>query len=88
MARYFEMLWHIETGLESGTGSEPPTPLSNREDEVARLVAQGLTNRDIALRLGIAEGTVKAHLNHVFEKFQIRSRTELAVLLAHSDRRL
>ncbi len=52
--------------------------LTSREREVLDLVRQGLTNREIARTLWIAESTVKAHIRHVFEKLGTRSRTEAA----------
>ena len=54
-------------------------PLTPREDEVASLVTKGLKNREIAEALGIATGTVKIHLMHIFEKTGIRDRFELAL---------
>lgn len=49
--------------------------LTERELEVLQLVAQGLTNREIARELFIAPATVRTHLEHVFEKLGVRSRT-------------
>lgn len=49
--------------------------LSARELDVLRLVAEGLTNRDIAKQLFISEGTVKTHLVHAFAKLDADSRT-------------
>jgi len=58
----------------------PPTPqLSEREEEVLRLVAQGLPNKHIARRLGIAERTVKAHLTNVFQRLGVTDRTQAAL---------
>jgi DNA-binding CsgD family transcriptional regulator len=51
-------------------------PLSPREMEVLRLVAEGLTNKEIAYRLGLSERTVQFHLNAVFTKTDANSRTE------------
>jgi two-component system NarL family response regulator len=51
--------------------------LSAREVEIVRLVALGLRNAEIAQRLSITEGTVKTHLNNVFQKLKIRDRVEL-----------
>ena len=53
-------------------------PLTDRELAVARLVAQGLSNRELAGRLGIAERTVQAHLDRVRAKLGLRSRTQVA----------
>ena len=54
--------------------------LSARELDVLRLVAEGLTNREIAKRLFITEGTVKAHLVHAFGKLSADSRTGAVAL--------
>lgn len=49
--------------------------LSSRELEVLRLVADGLSNRDVSRHLVVSEATVKTHLNHVFAKLHVESRT-------------
>ncbi|GAA0425134.1 DNA-binding response regulator [Acrocarpospora corrugata] len=54
--------------------------LTRREREVLNLLAQGLSNASIAVRLGLTEKTVKNHLNSVFGKLNVSSRTE-AVLV-------
>lgn len=63
-----------------GQASEAPTPLTPRETDVVRLVAQGRRNKEIARDLGISEGTVKMHLHNLYEKLSVSSRTELAML--------
>ena len=50
--------------------------LTERELEMLRLVARGASNREIAQKLVITEGTVKSHLNHVLRKLDARNRTE------------
>lgn len=65
-------------GGESG-GSDWVEPLSEREIEVLRLLAQGLTNKDIAQTLCLSVLTVKTHLHHIFGKLGVRSRTEAAL---------
>ena len=51
--------------------------LTPREMEIARLVAQGRTNKEIAATLFIAEGTVKIHLHNTYEKINVTRRAEL-----------
>jgi DNA-binding NarL/FixJ family response regulator len=51
--------------------------LTTREQEVVRLVARGMSNKAIARHLGISPRTVEGHLNHVFDKLDTTSRTEL-----------
>ena len=60
---------------------EMTSVLSRREVDVVRAVAQGLRNRDIAERLGIAEGTVKLHLHTIYTKLGVDGRTALIVKL-------
>jgi DNA-binding CsgD family transcriptional regulator len=52
--------------------------LTQREREVALLVADGLRSREVAERLGIASQTVKSHLKTIFDKLGVRNRVELA----------
>ena len=54
-------------------------PLSERERQVARLVAGGASNREVAERLAISERTAKAHLTSIFEKLEVRDRLQLAL---------
>jgi len=56
--------------------SELDVPLSQRELEVLRLIAQGLTNREISERLFLALNTVKGHNQKIYSKLQVQSRTE------------
>lgn len=56
-----------------------PHPFSPRELEVLTLAARGLTNKEIAYRLGLSERTVQFHLNSVFNKTGTNSRTEAVV---------
>ena len=58
-------------------GREIATLLTPREIEVVRMVAKGLTNKEIAAQLSIADGTVKIHLHNVYEKVKINRRAEL-----------
>jgi DNA-binding NarL/FixJ family response regulator len=62
--------------------SEPETPsLTRRELEVLRLVADGLSNKEIATSLFITEGTVKNHVHNALEKLQLENRTQAAAYI-------
>ncbi len=59
----------------------PPSALANsaaRESEVHELLAQGLTNEEIARQLYISLSTTKVHVKHIYEKLGVRSRLEAA----------
>ena len=60
------------------TGDKPPYDLglSNRELEVLHLIAEGLSNAEIAQRLYLSTGTVKVHVRHLYEKLGVKSRTQ------------
>jgi predicted ATPase/DNA-binding CsgD family transcriptional regulator len=64
------------------TQPAPTTQLTRRERDVVLLVTQGLTNRQIAHRLGVSERTVEAHLDHVRTKLDLRSRAQIAAWAA------
>jgi LuxR family maltose regulon positive regulatory protein len=51
-------------------------PLSGRENEILQLIAAGLTNKEIALKLRISVRTVKFHTGNLFGKLGVKSRTE------------
>lgn len=53
--------------------------LTAREEQVVALVADGLTNRDVARELGLTENTVKKYLFHIFDKVGVSSRVELVL---------
>ncbi len=56
-----------------------PEPLSEREREVLQALALGLSNREIAIRLSLAEGTVKNYVTSILQKLGVRDRTQAAV---------
>lgn len=57
-------------------GTQAGAPLTTREREILALLADGLGNKQIAVRLGISPNTVKTHLELLFEKIGVRSRAE------------
>jgi two-component system nitrate/nitrite response regulator NarL len=56
------------------------TVLTDRERQIMALVSEGLSNKEIGRRLNIADGTIKVHLHHIFQKLEISNRTVLAAL--------
>jgi len=74
-------------GARSGAQqkNEWSSVLSDRETQVARLVASGASNREIAEKLSITERTVKAHLSAVFEKLGLRDRLQLSLRINGLD---
>ena len=65
--------------LEARAESRPTSELTAREREVLELLADGLANKQIARRLGIAEKTVKSHLTSVFQRIAVSDRTQAAL---------
>jgi ATP/maltotriose-dependent transcriptional regulator MalT len=62
----------------------PASLLTDREEEVLELLRQGMSNREIAQTLWIAQSTAKVHVRHIFEKLGVRSRTEAALFRAET----
>jgi non-specific serine/threonine protein kinase len=67
--------------FRDGAG-RPVGRLTGREQQIAALVGEGMSNRDIARQLGISKRTVDAHLEHIFGKLGISSRVQLATGLS------
>lgn len=72
------------TPTDAGSDEGPPTPLTPRELEVAHLVAEGLTNRQIAERLAISPGTTRIHVERILRKLGLTSRVQVATWVVRS----
>lgn len=65
-------------GADQHKRAELTQRLSPREQEVLRHAVEGLSNKEIADRLGASQATIKAHLTHIFQKLGVRDRVQLA----------
>ena len=84
-----EMTGKLMSVLRGDTPRPPPSPatalldlLSPREREILRGIARGASNKEIGSSLGIAETTVKIHVQHVLRKLAVSTRVQAAVLAA------
>jgi DNA-binding NarL/FixJ family response regulator len=76
------LAWGLLREMSQPRPSDPLAELSARERQVLELVASGLSNQEIGLKLGLAEKTVKHYMTNVLTKLQVRSRVEAALLAA------
>jgi len=60
-------------------------PLTERETQILRMVVVGMSNKAIANRLGLGEGTIKSHLRNIYRKLQVRTRAEAAAQAVQLD---
>jgi DNA-binding NarL/FixJ family response regulator len=76
-----------QTGARSRAKSRTTNvgPLTKRELEIARLVASGLKNAEVASTLFLAEKTVAAHLSNIYGKVEVRSRVQLTAWIREND---
>jgi two-component system NarL family response regulator len=68
----------LERFRQAGRGVETPVQLTEQEKEIVRLVAQGLTNKEIARRLFLSPNTVKFHISNIMRKLDVKRRAEIA----------
>jgi two-component system NarL family response regulator len=69
----------VQAALTAQFGEPDGNKLTTREREIVRHVSLGLRNGEVAERLRITEGTVKAHMNNIYHKLAVRDRVELAL---------
>jgi DNA-binding NarL/FixJ family response regulator len=75
---------HVLAAVSTPQPTESPDDLTPREVEVLGLIAEGLTNSEIAERLVVSAATVKSHVNHIFAKIGARDRAQ-AVVYAYAN---
>jgi len=66
---------------ENGSSVSLLEVLTERESQIARLVGEGLSNKEVARQLDVSTGTVKVHLHRIYQKLAIRNRTVLALTM-------
>jgi len=76
MVPFTERIGQLQAQLTAAPGGD--SPLSPRELEVARLVAQGLTNKQIGQTLYVSERTAENHVQHILAKLGLRNRSQIA----------
>jgi DNA-binding NarL/FixJ family response regulator len=74
------LAWDLLRDMSQSRQKDPLAELTTREREVLELLATGLSNQEIATRLGLAEKTIKHHMTNILAKLQVRSRVEAALL--------
>lgn len=72
---------HLLREMTKPRPADPLAELTVREHQVLELVATGLSNQEVGLRLGLAEKTVKHYMTNILAKLQVRSRVEAALLV-------
>ena len=79
-----EPLLVVRVPERDGAASHALANLTTREREIARLVARGLANKQVAAKLGIATATVKDHVHNILEKTGFRNRAAIAAAVVGS----
>jgi len=79
LEKKIQYLSRMKTDQQDEANKKLPTPLSQREIQILQMVACGSTNMEIAQSLNISPHTVKSHINHIFNKLTVNSRTQASV---------
>ena len=79
---YDEEMYLLNRELISKNGTEafPPLPLTGRETEILSYIANGHQNKQVALKLGISEQTIKNHISSILRKLDVNDRTQAVVM--------
>jgi two-component system, NarL family, nitrate/nitrite response regulator NarL len=72
--------YELESAQEAPNKVKGTHALTDRERQIMRLVSEGLSNKEIARRLNLTDGTIKVHLHRIFQKLEVSNRTVLATL--------
>ncbi|MGY1697127.1 MULTISPECIES: LuxR C-terminal-related transcriptional regulator [unclassified Geodermatophilus] len=80
-----ELLHHLDGGRPGGESADR-NPLTARQQAVSELVAEGLTNAEIAARLQVSRATVKGHITVALRRLGLRDRTQLAIHVNRATR--
>jgi DNA-binding NarL/FixJ family response regulator len=83
-----ELLHQLDSSRRPARGDEEPvrSPLTARQQAVSELVAEGLTNAEIATRLRVSRATVKGHITVALRRLGLRDRTQLAIYVHRAGR--
>ncbi len=84
--RVVTTLFSYVARLQAGDESPPPTPLTQREEQILQLIVEGLSNKEIAQRLYLRPQTVKNYVHLVLQKLNLHSRLEAIRALRSSKR--
>ncbi len=79
-----KLIAHVQQDeQQAGQAVDPLSQLTEREKEVLKCIAQGMSNREIAAALSISPMTVKTHVSNLLGKLQLADRTQAAILAIH-----
>ncbi len=79
--RVINSLFSEVASLQAGEDRLPPTPLTKREEQILQLVAEGLSNKEIAQKLFLQSQTVKNYVHLILQKLDLRSRLDVIKFL-------
>jgi two-component system response regulator DesR len=74
-------LFSYVASLQAGEDRLPPTPLTKREEQILQLIAEGLSNKEIAQKLYLQPQTVKNYVHLILQKLDLRSRLDVIKFL-------